>query len=103
MTGRQTVTSRDDRLIERHTEGMTNVKWRRLKTKQHVHMTRRYISVRNGIQLVRYVYRANMEQTLPKQVHSDNDASEVDILGQFERLFDEFGTLRHIIGALKKM
>ena len=28
-----------------------------------------------------------------KQVRSDNDASELVILGQFKRLFDEFGTL----------
>ena len=51
-----------------------------------------------------------------EQVHSDNDASELDILGQFGRLFDEFEALGEmddcfpshfqpfslIIGSLKK-
>ena len=49
---------------------------------------------------------------LSKQVRSDNDASEVDFLGQFGRLFDEFVAFRlfpghfwlfsPLIGSLKK-
>ena len=31
-----------------------------------------------------------------KQVRSDQDASELVILGQFGRLFDEFGTLEEV-------
>ena len=31
-----------------------------------------------------------------KQVCSDNDASELVIWGQFERLFDKFGTLEEV-------
>ena len=47
-----------------------------------------------------------------KRVHSDIDASELDILGQFGRLLDKFGAFRllstpmrpfsPIIGSLKK-
>ena len=31
-----------------------------------------------------------------KQVRSDNDASKLDILGQFERIFDEWGWWRTV-------
>ena len=33
-------------------------------------------------------------EELQKQVRSDNDASEVVILGQFGKRFDEFGKFR---------